>query len=104
MFSFYHPYQPVVEVGPGKKWGLPSDFVRRSALFLIKMDCENRWLYPFFVSLDFHHGLLSHPRLPGKPAGFQETIRVLPAQQADRIAPPTDYEPTGTLTRRNVGW
>ena len=22
------------------------------------MDCENRWLYPFFVSLDFHHGLL----------------------------------------------
>ena len=22
------------------------------------MDCENRWLYPFFVSLDFHHGLI----------------------------------------------
>ena len=29
---------------------------------------------------------LSHPRLPGKPAGFHETIRILPAQQADRIA------------------
>ena len=22
------------------------------------MDCGNRWLYPFFVLLDFHHGLL----------------------------------------------
>ena len=33
-------------------------FVRRSALFLAKVNRENLWLYPFFASLDSQQGLL----------------------------------------------
>ena len=38
----------MVEMGPGEKWGLPSDFCSSKRLFLIEMDCENRWLYFLF--------------------------------------------------------
>ena len=32
-----------------KKWGLPSDLRSPKCFVSKKMNCENRWLYPFFV-------------------------------------------------------
>ena len=56
-------------------------FVRRRALFLIKMDCENRWLYPFFMRTHFYHGLLAAAVVVGG-----EVAREASQGAADRIS------------------